>query len=308
MAEFELNILGCGSAMPTRRHNPSSQVVNHRGRLFMVDCGEGAQLEFRRQGLKFSRLGHIFISHLHGDHCLGLPGLLSTMALYENGTTVTIHTHAEGARFFADALRFCCGDSASFDVKFNILSPGHTGIIYEDPSLTVETFPLHHRMPCAGFIFRGKANPRHIDGDAVRFHAVPHYFYEALRRGEDFTAPDGSVIANSRLTTPADPASSYAYCCDTQFDRAVARAAEGVDTIYHDATYTDEHAHLAGERGHTTARGAGQIATLAGAKRLILGHFSKRYADESVHRKEAAEVFGGKIITANEGMKINLQP
>lgn len=302
---FSVNILGCGSAVPTLRHQPASQVIDYRDRLFMVDCGEGAQLQMRRMKLKFSRLNHIFLSHLHGDHFLGLPGLLSTMALHEKGSAVTVYTFREGAELLGSMLRFICGDTP-FDLRFEILKPGQSGIIYEDNTLEVSCFPLYHRVPTLGYLFREKPKQRHVRGDMLRFHEVPHYRVPEIRAGADFVKPDGTVIANRLLTTDADPVMSYAYCSDTVFDPRVVRAVEGVDTLYHEATYADVDAPKARPRGHSTAREAGRAAAMAGAKRLILGHFSKRYFSEEMMVEEARQEFTGEVIAANEGMKIKL--
>lgn len=304
MSRFEVNILGCGSATPTLRHQPTSQVVNHRDRLFMIDCGEGAQLQMRRQRLKFSRLNHIFISHLHGDHCLGLTGLLSTLALHEKGSAVTLHLFAEGAEYFRRAVDFFCGDTP-YRINFDVIPHGCRGVIYEDDSLEVEAFPLYHRVPCSGFIFREKPKLRHIRPEMTRFFEVPVRELPAIRAGADYVMPDGRIVANERLTTPAEPALSYAFCSDTMFDERVARAVEGVDVLYHEATYDDSYAHNARPRGHSTAREAGRIARLAGVKRLVLGHFSKRYLSEDSLLREALEEFPD-VTVANEGMKIEL--
>lgn len=304
MAKFEVNILGCGSATPTLRHQPTSQVIDHRDRLFMVDCGEGAQLQMRRQRLKFSRLNHIFISHLHGDHCLGLTGLLSTLALHEKGSAVTLHMFPEGADYFKRALGFFCGDTP-YKIHFNVIPHGYTGIVYEDDSMSVEAFPLYHRIACSGYIFREKPKARHIRPDMVDFYKVPVREMGRIRAGADFVAPDGTVVDNVRLTSPAEPALSYAFCSDTMFDERVAKAVEGVDLLYHEATYDDSCAHNARKRGHSTAREAGRIARMAGVGRLVLGHFSKRYLTEESLLREAMEEFPD-VIVANEGMKIKL--
>lgn len=303
MARFQVNILGCGSATPSTRHLPSCQVIDFRDNLFMIDCGEGAQLTLRRMKMKFSRLNHIFISHLHGDHCFGLPGLLSTLALHDKGGTVTIHTFKDGAKVFGDMLKYFCREMP-FDIRFNVIEPT-TAIIHEDDSMTVSTFPLYHRIPCVGFIFREKPKLRLLRGDMVKFFNIPIRELHGIKCGADFITPDGQVIANSRLTTPADPAMSYAYCSDTMFNRRVATSVKGVDVIYHEATYDDAFASKARERGHSTAREAGIIAREAGVSRLILGHFSKRYLSESEHLAQALEEFPDVTI-ANEGMKIDL--
>lgn len=305
MDPLTLNILGCGSATPSLRHLPSCQVIEHRRRLFMIDCGEGAQLQMMRMHLKMNRLNDIFISHLHGDHFLGLPGLLSTMALHEKGHAVTIHTFEQGAELIRSMLDFIIGDTP-FDLRFNIIDPTKRQVLIDDKALTVSSFPLYHRVPAVGFLFAEKPKPRHINGEMARFHGVPAFQMESLRRGDDFIKPDGTVIPNALLTSAPSPSTSYAYCTDTMFDRRVVASVRGADTIFHDCTYGDDAAHLAAPRGHSTARQAAEIARRAGCKRLILGHFSKRYADEAELALQAAEEFPGEIIIADEGLKIDL--
>lgn len=305
MAKFQVNILGCGSATPTARHQPSCQVVDFRDKLFMIDCGEGAQLMFRRLGLKFSRLNHIFISHLHGDHLFGLPGLLSTMALHQISGSVTVHIFRDGARLMKEWMDFFNRNSP-FEIIYDIIEEGERRIVYEDSGLTIETFPLYHRTPCSGFIFREKPKQRHLRGDAVKFHNVPVSQIKNIKDGADYVKEDGTVIPNIMLTTDADPSMSYAYCSDTMMDKRVAKDIEGVDTVYHEATYDDSLEATARERGHSTARQAALIATAAGAKRLIIGHFSKRYNSEEILLKEASEEFQ-EVIVANEGLRVDLE-
>lgn len=301
MPDFKVHILGCGSATPTARHKPSCQVVDAHGKLFMVDCGEGAQLEFRRQSLKFSRLGHIFISHLHGDHFLGLPGLLSTMALHQKEGDVTVHIHPEGAELLQRIMAVLCRET-SYTLHYDIIEPGFTGTIYEDRSLTVDTFPLYHRVACSGFIFREKPAKRPLRADMLEFYDVPVSVRREVADGADFTTPDGRVIPNAWLTRDPEPPVSYAYCSDTMRKDAVARAVAGVRTIYHEATYDDAQAFKAAPRGHSTARDAAITARLAGAERLVIGHYSKSITDESVLTAQAAEEFAGEIIPATEGL------
>ncbi len=301
MPDFKVHILGCGSATPTARHKPSCQVVDAHGKLFMIDCGEGAQLEFRHQSLKFSRLGHIFVSHIHGDHFLGLPGLLSTMALHGKEGDITVHIHPEGARLLQQIMAVLCRETP-YTLHYDIIEPGTSRILYEDRSLSIATFPLYHRVPCSGFIFREKAPRRPLRPDMLEFYSVPVAARRDIAEGADFTAPDGRVIPNAWLTrAPAEPA-SYAYCSDTMRRPEVARAVAGVRTIYHEATYDDAQAFKAAPRGHSTARDAATAARDAGARRLVIGHYSKSIADESVLTEQAAEVFDGEIIAAREGL------
>lgn len=303
MANFQVNILGCGSATPSVRHMPACQVIDFRDRLFMIDCGEGAQLQMMRQRLKFSRLSHIFISHLHGDHFLGLPGLLSTLALHEKGGKLTIHTFAEGARILQEIMAVFCRET-SFEICYNIIKP-ERAVIFEDHALTVETFPLYHRVPCVGFKFSEKPKARHLRGDMIKFFNIPVSRLGDIRQGADYVTPDGTIISNERLTTPADPSVSYAYCSDTMYNPTVAEYVKGVDVLYHESTYADDFAEKAAPRGHSTAREAGRIAAAAGVGRLVLGHYSKAYDSEEPFLREALEEFPN-VIAAREGLKIDL--
>ena len=287
----------------TPRHQPSCQVLNVRDNLMMIDCGEGAQLAVRRSKLKLMRLNHIFISHLHGDHCFGLPGLVSTMALLNRSNSLTIHTFKDGAELFGQMLDYFCRERP-FEVRFNVIDT-HKRVIWEDDALTVTTFPLLHRVPAVGFIFAEKPKLRHIIGEEAKRLGVPHYAMNALRQGDDWVTPEGFVIPNHQLTTPPDPAISYAYCSDTKFSRRVIGHVEGVDWLYHEATYDDSLRLKAHKRYHSTALEAATVAREAGVKQLIIGHFSKRYLDESPLLQEARSVFPATRL-ANEGMVIDL--
>ena len=300
--KFDLNILGCGSATPTVRHNPSSQIVNFRDKLFMVDCGEGAQVMMKRLGLKFSRLSHIFISHMHGDHCFGLPGLLSTMSLHEKGGMVTVHMQSEGIKVMEPMIRYFC-DNTAYDLRFEPLPA--QGVVYEDDGLTIETFPLYHRLPCSGFIFREKPSLLNLRGDMVRFHQIPVRQLHAIKCGADFVKDDGTVVPNSHLTLPPRRPVSYAYCSDTVMDRRVAASVKGVDVLYHESTYADDYEVQAVHRGHSTARQAAKIAAMAGVHHLILGHYSKRYRDLSPLLAEAREEFPA-VSLSDEGRVFDL--
>lgn len=305
MSYFNITILGCGSATPSTRHNPSAQAVRYRNKLMLVDCAEGTQLQMRRYGLSFAKVSDIFISHLHGDHFLGLPGLLSTMSLHNVEGTVTVHTFAEGADILKRLMNLFCRDH-SFNIEYDIIDPENPGVVYEDGNITVTAFPLYHRVPCVGYLFREKPKRPHIDGEAVKFHGVPHYLMNAIKDGADFVREDGSLIPNSWLVKGTDASCSYAYCSDTAFDTRVADAVRGCDVLFHEATYGDDSAHKAAPRGHSTARDAGRIATLAGAGRLVIGHFSKTILNESRLVAEASEEFHGPVTAANEGLQIDI--
>ncbi len=287
----------------TPRHQPSCQVLNVRDNLAMIDCGEGAQLAVRRMGLKLMRLNHIFISHLHGDHCFGLPGLVSTMALLNRTNSLTIHTFKDGAELFGQMLDYFCRERP-FEVRFNVIDT-HKRVIWEDNAMTVTSFPLVHRVPAVGFLFREKPKMRHIIGDEVRRLGIPHYAMNSLRQGQDWITPEGGIIPNDQLTTPADHAISYAYCSDTKYSKRVIKHVEGVDWLYHEATYDDSLRIKAHKRYHSTALEAATVAREAGVRQLILGHFSKRYLDDTILLNEAQTVFPATRL-ANEGLTIDL--
>lgn len=295
MEKFELHILGCGSALPTTRHVSTSQVLNVRDKLFMIDCGEGTQLQLRKLHLKFSRLNHVFISHLHGDHCFGLLGLISTFGLL--GRTATLHIHAPKGieALFAPMLNFFC-NHLPYKVLFREFETNEPKMIHTDRSLTVTTIPLRHRIPCCGFLFQEKQRPNHIIRDMIDFYNVPIYELNRIKNGADYITPEGEVIPHEKLTRPAEPARSYAYCSDTIYMEQIVEQIKGVDLLFHEATFSQADLGRAKETYHTTAQQAGQIALAAGVKKLVIGHFSARYDEESVLLEEASAIFPNTIL------------
>ena len=292
MEKFEVNILGCGSALPTTRHFASSQVVNIREKLFMIDCGEGAQLQLRRSKLKFSRLNHIFISHLHGDHCFGLIGLISTFGLL--GRTAPLHIYADPQfeKLIGPQIDYFC-KGMQFPLFFHAIDAKKHETIFEDNTITVETLPQQHRIPCCGFLFKEKPKKRHIIGDAVNYYNIPTYMRHKIKDGADYTTPEGEVIPNSRLTREPDPSRSYAYCSDTLPCPENTGYIKDVDLLYHEATFAEQEKGRAATTFHSTARQAAEIALKANAKRLVIGHYSSRYDEYEDLQKEASELFPG---------------
>ncbi len=304
MEKFELNILGCGSALPTTRHFPTSQVLNVREKLFMIDCGEGTQLQFRKARLKFSRLNHIFISHLHGDHCFGLFGLISTLNLL--GRTAGLHIHSpRGLEELLLPLLAFFNRQMTYQIQFHEFDTEVPSLVYEDRSLTVTTIPLQHRIPCSGFLFAEKQRPNHIIRDMADFYGVPVYEMNRIKNGSDYVTPEGQVIPNRLLTRPSEPPRRYAYCSDTVCLPGLVGQLKGVDLLFHEATFGADNAPRARETFHTTAAQAATLARDAGVKQLLIGHFSARYEDESVLLKEAADIFPHTVL-AKEMLRISL--
>ena len=304
MEPFEIHILGCGSALPTTRHNASAQIIKIGNKQFMVDCGEGTQVQLRRSHIHFSFINHIFISHLHGDHCFGLIGLISTFALL--GRTAPLHIYADSNLEEVMKLQidfFCKG--MNYPLFFHSIDATKQEVIFEDNTITVETLPLRHRMPCCGFLFREKPKRRHLIGDIVNFYNIPAYMRQAIKDGADYTTPDGEVIPNSRLTREPDRSRSYAYCSDTAPCTHNNEALKDVDLLYHEATFAESEKERAAQTFHSTARQAAQIAHSAGVKRLMIGHYSSRYETPDILLSEARELFP-ETIAAKEGLIVNI--
>ncbi len=296
MEPFRVHILGCGSALPTLRHHASSQVVEVRDKVLMLDCAEGTQMQLRRCRVRFTKLSHVFITHLHGDHCFGLIGMISTFGLL--GRTARLHVHAPQAlgpelerqiQFFTHDL--------DFEVVFHPVDTTVRQVVYDDRSIQVESIPLEHRVPCCGYLIQEKPTLPHIRRDVIDAYGVPLSQVGNIKNGADFVMPDGEVIPNSRLVVPADAPRSYAYISDTRYMPGLASQLKGVNILYHESTYGDDHLPQSEKYFHSTARQAATVARDAGVGRLLLGHYSSRYEDECVLLNEAQEVFSNVSLT-----------
>ena len=302
MAEFNINILGCGSALPTTRHLATSQIVDLRDNLYMIDCGEGTQVQMRRMRVRFGRLAHIFISHLHGDHCFGLPGLISTLGMLGRTGELVVHGPKEVETYLRPVMDlFCRG--MEFEVRFNPVDTRSHSLVMEDRSLSVYSIPLKHRIPTCGYLFAEKPKEAHIIREMTDFYQVPVRCMKDIKQGQDYVTPEGEVIPNSRLTRPAAPPKRYAFCSDTAYNRSIIPIIEGADLLYHEATFAECDLARAKETFHSTARQAAEIARDAHVKRLVIGHYSARYEDLSELHREAEAVFPGTIL-GNEGTVI----
>lgn len=304
MTPFRIHILGCGSALPTLRHNPSSQIVEMRDKQFMIDCGEGTQLQLRRSRIRFTKLGHVFISHLHGDHCFGLIGMISTFGMLGRTAPLHIFAHKDLQPILQSQIDYFC-QGLEFEVIMHAIDPELNDVIYDDRSLTVTTIPLSHRIPCCGFLFKEKPLLPHIRRDLVDMYGIPLSQINNIKKGMDWTSPEGEVISSDKLTLPSDPPRSYAYCSDTTYDPGIAKMIEGTDTLYHECTYADEERGRARKHFHSTASEAASIARDAHARQLVLGHFSARYDNETAMLKQARAIFPNSVIAA-EGKVIDI--
>ena len=304
MEPFRVHILGCGSALPTLRHYPSAQIVEVREKLFMVDCGEGVQMQLRRCHVRFTKVSHVFISHLHGDHCFGLIGMISTFGLVGRKATLHIHANELLNDMLQRQMALFCHD-LGYEVVFHPLDATRRDIIYEDRSLTVETIPLTHRLPTCGFLFREKPLLPHIRRDMIDFYQIPTSQIQNIKNGADWTLSDGTIVPNARLVTPADAPRSYAYCSDTRYMPELHKQLKGVSTLYHESTYGEDNLQMAQKYNHSTARQAAMVARDAGVGQLVLGHYSSRYEDETVLLNEAREVFEN-VRLSNEMDVINV--
>ena len=304
MEPFNVHVLGCGSALPTLKHFASSQVVEIRGKFFMIDCGEGTQIQLRRSRVGFTKIQAVFISHLHGDHCFGLIGLISTFGML--GRTATLHVYAPApleAMLNAQMEMFCNG--LEFKVEFHAVDTTKHQVIYEDRSLTVESIPLDHRIACSGYLFREKSTLPHIRRDMIDCFNIPVSQINNIKNGADWTTEDGRVISHEKLTAPADPARSYAYCCDTRYMPNLYKEVEGVDLLYHDSTYDHACADRARLYYHSTSEQAATVAKNAHVGKLLLGHFSARYNNEQGLLEEAKKIFPNTLL-ANEGLTVKV--
>jgi ribonuclease Z len=287
---FKIHILGCGSALPTLHHYASAQIVELRGKQFMIDCGEGTQMQLRRSRIRFTKLSAVFITHLHGDHCFGLIGMISTFGLLGRTAKLDVYAPAALESMLQAQMQLFC-HSFDFEVAFHAVDTSKQQVVYEDRSLTVESIPLDHRIPCCGYLFKEKATLPHIKRDMIDFYQIPTSQINNIKAGADWTTADGEVVANSRLVEAAEAPRSYAYCSDTRYIPTLHERIKGVTALYHESTYGEDNLQRAEKYFHSTARQAAMVARDAQAGQLLLGHFSSRYEDENVLLQEAKEVF-----------------
>jgi len=287
---MRLTILGSSSALPTSERYPSAHVLNAHERIFLIDCGEGTQMQLRKCRIRLGKINHIFISHLHGDHVFGLYGLLSSFNLM--GRTTPVHLYAPENYFSLLLSHLKDFDiNLSFEIDFTPLKGNDPVEILDDKYLTVTSFPLKHRIPAFGFLFREKPHDRNIIKELISKYEIPPVRIRAIKKGADFVTADGKLIKNELLTIPGPVSLSYAYCSDTKYFKRLSSFVKNVDLLYHEATFDKSLKDLAEITGHSTTEDAARTARAAGAGTLIIGHFSARYKDVSVLVDEAKSLF-----------------
>ena len=295
MEPFKIHILGCGSALPTLHHYASAQVVEMRGKQFMIDCGEGTQMQLRRSRIRFTKLSAVFITHLHGDHCFGLIGMISTFGLSGRTAKLNVYAPKELELMLQEQMRMFC-HNFDYEVAFHAVDTRKQQVVYEDRSLTVESIPLEHRMPCCGYLFKEKATLPHIRRDMIDFYQIPVSQINNIKAGSDWITAEGESVPNSKLVEAADQPRSYAYCSDTRYIPTLHERIRGVTALYHESTYGEDNLLMAEKYYHSTARQAALVARDAGAGKLLLGHYSSRYEDENVLLNEAKQVFENSFL------------
>lgn len=287
---MKLTILGCHSATPRWDSNPTSQVLDVKGHLFLIDCGEGTQVQLRRFKVKFARIKHIFISHLHGDHFFGLVGLISTFRLL--GREAELHIYGPKGIKEAITLQLKLGNSwTNYPLLFHELDSKEPQLIFEDNKVTVTTIPLDHRVYTNGFLFQEKLGERSLNVEKAKELKVEMSYFRKIKEGQDGITEDGEVIPNHLITFAPEIPKSYAYCSDTAYFPQIVNQIKNATTLYHESTFLEEHQHLAAKTRHSTAKEAAKIAAEAGVGKLILGHYSGRYPDVEAFRSEAKEIF-----------------
>ena len=305
METFRVHVLGCGSARPSLRHNASAQVVEMRGKMLMVDCAEGTQMQLMRAKINFNKIKAVFISHLHGDHCFGLFGLISSFGLLGRTAPLLVAAPKQLEPIFHQAMPLFCAN-LGYDVEFMPLDTKKAAVVYDDRTLSVTTIPLMHRVPCCGFLFQEKPTLPHIRRDMIDCYDIPTSQINNIKMGADWVADDGTVVPNGQLVTPADPPRSFAYCSDTKYIPTLHQRFPNVSLLYHESTYDQSYEALAEKYFHSTAAQAAMVARDAGASQLMIGHYSSRFNDEQVLLDEAKAIFPNTIL-AQEGLVVDVR-
>ncbi len=297
---FSLTVLGSSSAVPTSGRFPAAHVLNVHERYFLIDCGEGTQIQLRRYRFRFGKINHIFITHLHGDHIFGLFGLISTLSLLGKTTDLHIYANPKLEKIMEVVQPYFFEHPLPFKIVFHPTGSSKQQTIFEDEMVIVKTIPLKHRIPTTGFLFREKKRPLNIKKEAIEFYDIPVRKIQSIKSGSDFTTAERKIIPNHKLTLPPWKQRSLAYCSDTAYSERIIKYIENVDILYHEATYGSDMKERAHETFHSTAGEAAMLAKKANVEKLIIGHFSARYKSVAPLLEEAREIFP-ETFAAEEG-------
>ncbi|MDA0277239.1 MAG: ribonuclease Z [Bacteroidetes bacterium] len=296
---MKVTILGCYAATPRTLTHSTSQVLEIKNHLFLIDCGEGTQVQLRKQKVRFSKINHIFISHLHGDHFFGLPGLVATFRLL--GRVNPLHIYGPKGIKEAVTLLLKLGNSwTNYPLHFHELTSQAPVVVFEDKRVTITTIPLDHRVYTNGFLFREKVGSRKLELQAVKAHGIDSCYFQNIKDGKDAPNKAGEIIPNAQLSSDPKPTKSYAFCSDTAYFPKIIAQIKEVTVLYHESTFLESESDLATKTKHSTASQAAKIAAAAGVKSLILGHYSTRY-DGLQPFKEEAEVYFKPVLLADDG-------
>ena len=302
---FKLTILGCSSAIPTVNNNPTAQLLNVNERFFLIDCGEGTQVQLRKYQLSYQRIGHIFISHLHGDHYFGLIGLISSMHLLGRNKDLHIYAHQE-LKEIIDLQLAASNTELNFPLFFFSFADNKEQLLLEDEGISVSNILLNHSIKCSGFIFQEKKSKRKILKNKIEKYNIPFEKYNAIKYGADWIDESGNVIVNDKITIENTQVHSYAFCTDTIYNEALIEKVKGVDLLYHEATFKKELSERAKQTGHSTTLDASEIARKANVKNLMIGHFSQRYQNLDELLTEVKEKFNNSML-AEAGLTIDFK-
>lgn len=301
---MKLTILGCYAATPRTFTNPTSQILEIKNRLFLIDCGEGTQVQLRKNKLKFSKINHVFISHLHGDHFFGLIGLVSTFTLLNR--TNDLHIYGPKGIKEIIKLQLRLGNSwPNYGLFFHELESSESEVIFEDESVLVRTIPLNHRIYTNGFLFQEKLEKRKLNIDAVQTYEIESCYFQNIKNGKDILLDDGRLIENAKLTFDPPSPKSYAFCSDTTYCENTIAVIKEADVLYHESTFLESEKDLAHKTMHSTAKEAAIIALKANVKQLILGHYSTRYENIDLFKEEAETIFP-EVLLADDGKSFDL--
>ena len=293
---FKLTILGCDSAIPTVDKQQTAQLLNINERFFLIDCGENTQVQLRKYQLSFQRISHVLIRHLHGDHYYGLIGLITSMHLLGRNKGLHIYAH-EALKEIINVQLSASNTNLNYPLFFHVLPKDEEKILFKDDNVVISNFLLDHTIDCSGFLFKEISSKRKIIKEKINEHNIPHNKIDEIKNGADYINDNNQVINNNELTSIISNLHSYAYCSDTRFSSRIVPIISNVDVLYHETTFSKDLVERAVETGHSTTKEAANIAKKANVKKLLIGHYSKRYKDLNILLDESKQYFNNSSLT-----------